>query len=155
MRSMSSLIHKLKSTYTDLQFVEAREFSWSPSEKTVYYVTGQTNSTHLLLHELAHALLGHREYRRDIELVAMETAAWDKAKEYAETYKVRMSEPIIQDHLDTYREWLHARSTCPHCSANGYQTEAFHYQCPACSHEWRVNEARICALRRYKISKAN
>ena len=153
MRSMSSLTHKLKTTYPELRFVQAEQFSWSPSEKTIYYSTGHANSTHLLLHELAHALLGHREYTRDIELLAMETAAWDTAREYAETYQVRMSDPIIQDHLDTYREWLHARSTCPHCSANGYQTQASHYQCPACAHEWRVNEARICALRRYSIKK--
>ncbi len=153
MRSMSSLIHKLKTTYPDISFTEGEQFLWSPSERTVYYRTGQANSTHLLLHELSHALLGHREYRRDVELVAMETVAWDEAKKYADTYKVRLNEAIIQDHLDTYREWLHARSTCPQCSANGYQTEASHYQCPACSHEWKVNEARICALRRYSLTK--
>ena len=153
MRSMSSLIHKLKTTYTDISFVEAEQFSWSPSAKTVFYNTAAPNASHLLLHELSHALLGHRTYRRDIELVAMETAAWEKAKEYAETFNVRLSENAIQDHLDTYRDWLHARSSCPECSANGYQTEAFHYECPACLHKWRVNEARLCALRRYNATR--
>jgi hypothetical protein len=149
---MSSLIHKLKTTYTDISFVEAEQFSWSPSTKTVFYNTSVPNATHLLLHELSHGLLGHRTYRRDIELVAMETAAWEKAREYAETFNVRLSENAIQDHLDTYRDWLHARSSCPECSANGYQTEAFHYECPACLHKWRVNEARLCALRRYNAA---
>lgn len=153
MPSMSSLIHKLKTTYTDISFVEAEQFSWSPSNKTVFYTTSTPNASHLLLHELSHALLGHHDYRRDIELVAMETAAWEKAKEYAETFKVRLSENAIQDHLDTYRDWLHARSSCPECSANGYQTEAFHYECPACLHKWRVNEARLCALRRYNAAR--
>lgn len=153
MRSMSSLIHKLKTTYTDISFVEAEQFSWSPSAKTVFYNTAVPNATHLLLHELSHALLGHHTYRRDIELVAMETAAWEKAKEHAETFKVRLSENAIQDHLDTYRDWLHARSSCPECSANGYQTEAFQYECPACLHKWRVNEARLCALRRYNAAR--
>jgi hypothetical protein len=149
---MSSLIHKLKTTHADISFVEAEKFSWSPSTQTVFYNTTTPNAAHLLLHELSHALLGHRTYTRDIELVAMETAAWQKAKEYAETYEVRFSENAIQDHLDTYRDWLHARSSCPECSANGYQTEAFHYECPACLHKWRVNEARLCALRRYNAA---
>ncbi len=152
---MSSLIHKLKTTYPEIAFVEAEQFSWSPSEKTVYYNRTQPNATHLLLHEASHALLGHREYRRDIELIAMETAAWDRAKELADEYSVRLHENVIQDHLDTYREWLHARSTCPHCLANGYQTEHSEYECAACSHKWRVNEARICALRRYSLTKPN
>lgn len=153
MRSMSSLIHKLKTDHPSLSFVQGDDFSWSPAQKTIFYVTGQAKSTQLLLHELAHALLGHTEYRRDIELLAMETAAWEKAREYADEYNVRVKEPIIQDHLDTYRDWLHARSTCPNCSANGYQTDTSTYQCPACSHAWRVNEARVCALRRYAISQ--
>jgi hypothetical protein len=152
---MSSLIHKLKTTYTTIKFTEAREFSWSPSTRTVFYIPGKAHGTHLLLHELSHALLDHREYRRDIELVAMETAAWEKAKELAKEYNVRIIEHVVQDHLDTYREWLHARSTCPRCSANGYQAEAFKYECAACSHKWRVNEARLCALRRYDLINAN
>jgi len=150
---MSSLIHKLKTTYPELTFAEAEQFSWSPSDRTVFYNRDQKHATHLLLHELSHALLDHRDYRRDIELIAMETAAWENAKTYATEYNVRFDEAMIQDHLDTYREWLHARSTCPHCSANGYQTEASQYECPACSHKWRVNEARLCELRRYSVTK--
>jgi len=149
---MSSLIHKLKTTYPDIHFIEAEQFSWSPTTKTISYNRGVAHAPLLLLHELSHASLDHREYRRDIELVAMETAAWEQAKLHAEENNVRMLENVVQDHLDTYREWLHARSTCPNCSANGYQVEAFLYQCPACSHNWKVNEARICALRRYSLT---
>lgn len=149
---MSSLIHKLKTEFPTLAFIEAEQFSWSPATKTVFYNRGQAHAPALLLHELSHALLEHREYRRDIELIAMETAAWDEAQRHAEAYKVRLEESMVQDHLDTYRDWLHARSTCPRCSANGYQTEASHYECAACAHCWRVNEARLCALRRYSAS---
>lgn len=153
MRSMSSLIHKLKTTHSDISFLEAEQFSWSPRNRTVFYNAEQPHASLLLLHELSHALLGHADYRRDIELIAMETAAWEGAKEHAETYNVRLNDDVVQDHLDTYREWLHARSTCPNCSANGYQVEKFEYECPACSHRWRVNEARLCALRRYSATK--
>jgi hypothetical protein len=149
---MSSLIHKLKTTYPDLIFIEAEHFSWSPSEKKIFYDPKKAHASHLLLHELSHALLDHHEYRRDVELIAMETAAWEKAKTYADTYNVRFDENVIQDHLDTYRDWLHARSSCPNCSANGYQVEAALYTCPACSHRWKVNEARLCGLKRYSLS---
>lgn len=152
MRSMSSLIHKLKTSHPNISFVASEQFSWSPSKKTVFYDRQTPNAASLLLHELSHALLGHKEYRRDIELVAMETAAWEKAKLLADELSIRLKEDAVQDHLDTYRDWLHGRSTCPECSANGYQTAASSYACPACSHTWKVNEARTCALRRYSTS---
>lgn len=152
MRSMSSLIHKLKTTYLDFSFVESDQFSWSPATQTIFYNREMPNAPLLLLHELSHALLGHREYRRDIELLAMETAAWEEAKQRANEYSIRLQENVVQDHLDTYRDWLHARSTCPNCTANGFQVDTSSYTCPACSHGWRVNEARICALRRYSLS---
>lgn len=152
MRSTSSLIHKLKSDYPDITFFETDQFSWSPTTKTIHYSTDLPHASQLLLHELSHALLTHTEYQRDVQLLAMETAAWEKAKELADTYRVRLSEDVIQDHLDTYRDWMHHRSTCPECTATGYQTAQQQYACPACTHAWRVNEARICGLKRYKIS---
>lgn len=157
--SMSLLIQTLKNAYPDLTFSEAEQFSWSPSKKTVFYNPTLPHATSLLLHELSHALLEHRNYQRDIELIAMETAAWEKAQLLANEYvailndpSLDISEDAIQDHLDTYRDWLHARSTCPQCSATGFQTGKSTYACPACSHTWRVNEARLCALRRYSTS---
>lgn len=153
MPSMSSLIHKLKPAFADLIFTEAKQFAWSPAERTIYYNPDLPDAPLLLLHEVSHASLNHREYRRDVELLAMETAAWEKAKEHATTYEVPIDTEVIQDHLDTYREWLHARSTCPNCSANGYQVEVARYECLACLHTWRVNEARLCALRRYSLKE--
>jgi hypothetical protein len=152
MRSTSSLIHKLKTDFPAFTFFKTEQFSWSPTSFTVSYAPSQAQSAALLLHELSHGILKHQEYRRDIELLAMETAAWDKAKQLAETYHVRLQESVIQDHLDTYRDWLHARSTCPECSATGYQTAARQYSCAACTHQWRVNEARLCGLKRYAVS---
>jgi hypothetical protein len=151
---MSSLIHKLKADFPEILFFETEQFSWSPVTATVSYAPNQPHAVALLLHELAHGLLGHREYRRDIELLAMETTAWEKAKELAEHYTVRLPGAVIQDHLDTYREWMDARSTCPECHATGYQTSHHQYACPACTHEWRVNEARLCGLKRSKVRSA-
>lgn len=155
MRSMSSLIHKLKTDYPALTFFESDQFAWSPVTQTVSFEPDQPHASELLLHELSHGLLGHRDYTRDVELLAMETAAWEKAKTLAEHYSVRMSEHVIQTHLDTYREWMHARSTCPECTATGYQTSKAQYACAACTHQWRVNEARLCGLKRYKVAKTH
>lgn len=153
--SIHSLIKTLKSRHSRLLFEEADEFWWSPNTETIFYSPSAPHAEALLIHELSHALLRHTYYTRDIELVAMETEAWDEAKKYIQTLThtpVIIKDDIIQDHLDTYREWLHSRSTCPNCSANGYQTGPSSYQCPACTQTWRVNEARICALRRYKTN---
>lgn len=144
-----SLINKLKGDYPDLTFVEAEHFSWSADDKTISYKSDDPHADDLLLHEVSHAHLGHADYGRDIELLRMETDAWEAAKELARSHHRTISEAVLQDNLDTYREWLHARSTCPGCSATGYQTAQASYACPACTHSWRVNEARSCQLKRY------
>ena len=149
MPSTLSLLPKLEKAYPTILFAAGTRFSWSPAHHTVFYDEADPENTNLLLHELAHGLLGHHDYSKDVELVAMESDAWDKALELARLYKVKITDTTVQDNLDSYREWLHARSTCPSCEATGYQSGKNTYTCVACSHEWKVNEARICALRRY------
>lgn len=149
MPSTRSLLPKLKREYPQLSFTSSDRFSWSPDEQTVYYDESGTENVNLLLHELAHGLLEHHDYSKDVELIAMEAEAWDKALELATIYNVDITDETIQDTLDTYREWLHARSTCPACEATGYQSGKYNYACVACGHGWRVNEARVCALRRF------
>ncbi len=146
---LTSLLPKLRQDNPTLTFTEGRHFLWSPDTKTIEYQPGAEPG--LLLHELAHALLGHQSYDRDVQLLAMERAAWDEAQRLATTYSAAISPDTVEGHLDTYRDWLHARSTCPNCTATGYQTGSQTYSCPACSQEWRVNEARLCQLRRTKL----
>ncbi len=142
--TMPSIVAQLAKDYPAFQFVEGDDFHWSPEKKTIDYTTGPDA---LLLHELGHALLDHKDYASDIGLLAMERDAWDKARTLP--YGVALSDDIIQDHLDTYREWLHARSTCPKCGATGHQVKKLGYHCVACGADWRVNEARVCGLKRY------
>lgn len=148
MPSTPSLIRRLKADYPQFTFKPSAAFLWSPSEQTIHYVANE-GGAEFVLHELAHGLLGHADYDHDIELLAMERAAWDKAVEIGKHYAVVIDSELIQSTLDTYRDWLHARSTCPHCRASGLQVKKRRYTCPACQHTWRVNEARICALRRF------
>lgn len=147
------LLPRLQHDFPAISFVADQSFLWSPQQTTVFYDPSDASCDGLLLHELAHGLLEHHQYSRDVQLVAMETEAWTKASDLAKIYGVTLEEDAIQDHLDTYRDWLHARSRCPSCEATGLQQQRLAYRCLACGHEWRVNEARVCALRRYASPK--
>lgn len=151
MPSTASIILQLRPKYPDISFVSGDIFSWSPADKTVSYIPDQPDTTAFLLHELSHAILGHKTYNHDVELVAMESAAWDQAAQISTDLSIIISEDTIQDNLDSYRDWLHARSTCPTCQSVGVQDKKNTYTCPVCNHHWRVNEARTCQLRRYNI----
>lgn len=151
MPSTASIISQLRLKYPDITFTPSDVFSWSPKEKTVYFIPDQPDTTSFLMHELSHAILGHDDYSRDIELVNMESKAWDKAVQVGQGFGITISEDTMQDNIDTYRDWLHARSTCPNCQSAGVQDKKNTYQCPACGHYWRVNEARLCGLKRYSM----
>lgn len=144
-----NLLKKLNQAYPDINFVDGDRFAWLPQTKTVTYIAG--GEPPQLLHEVGHAILGHADYDRDIQLINMERAAWDEACKISGSFHVEINEDLIEDHLDTYRDWLHARSTCPNCKATGFQKGNTRYACPACTQEWTVNEARICQLRRTKV----
>ena len=152
MLSTTSLLPKLRTNHPDLTFTSGDDFRWSPDSQTVYFIPDSPDVA-TLLHELAHAVLGHADYTRDITLLGMEQDAWQYAVEtIAPTYDLEIDDETVQTALDTYRDWLHARSLCPNCGATGLQTKKREYKCPACGQHWRVNEARLCALRRYKLN---
>lgn len=151
MLSTTSLLSRLKSDYPQFSFKLGDDFSWSSTDNAIYYRDGTNNDLAFLFHELSHAILGHTDYEQDIQLITMERQAWDYAVDLANSYNIAISDQIIQNTIDSYRDWLHMRSCCPKCKATGMQFEKNGYRCPACSHKWRVNEARLCALRRYKI----
>lgn len=151
--STSSLAEKLAKDYSDFEFRAGEYFAWNPVESVVSY--NPDGSPARLFHELGHALLGHQSYGRDVELLKMESDAWQQAEVVAPRYNLAMDSDDIESHLDSYRDWLHARSTCPNCDANGIQTNDDHYKCIECRATWRVNEARTCGLKRYTDSNKN
>lgn len=153
MPSTSSLVKQLSTAFPAITFQAGQDFTWSPTTKEIFYPS-DSHDTARLLHELAHALLEHHRYDRDIQLLTMERDAWEFARaKLAPRYRVTVTEQDIQADLDTYRDWLHARSTCPHCSATGVQSDKNVYRCIACTTSWKVNEARFCQLRRRVIYK--
>ena len=141
----------LRASYPAITFIEADDFRWSPDSSTVFIGTlDAPESVYLLLHETGHALAQHTTYTQDINLLKLEREAWNIARTtLAPPLEVTIPEDFIENMLDTYRDWLYARSLCPMCSANGVQENESHYRCLACGTGWRVNDARQCNLRRY------
>jgi hypothetical protein len=148
----NSLLTKLTQDFKQFTFTPDEVFRWSPSLRTIYYPQDSSYTDHELLHELGHAVLNHTDYTKDIDLVRIESEAWEHARSnLAPKYAIKIPESIVDELLDTYRDWLHARSLCPNCSQNGLQTTTGTYQCLNCRCQWRANEARICMLRRYRL----
>lgn len=148
MRVTLQLLTNLRRDFPAITFQSGDVFYWNPDRATVGYDESDTNGAFQLFHELAHGLLNHQAFERDIELLAMERAAWTRAREVARNYDISISDDVVEDALDSYRDWLHARSTCPQCDSSGIEADKHTYSCPACSHRWTVNDARRCGLKR-------
>lgn len=146
-----NLLEEISRKYPDITFESGERFEWQPAVKTIVYDYDDPHFEARLLHEVGHAVLDHSTYDRDIDLIAMERDAWQTARmDLAPLFGVDVTGDIIHHDMDTYRDWMHERSTCPHCGSNGIQTKSREYTCVTCRKTWRVNEARSCQLRRYK-----
>jgi hypothetical protein len=153
---VTPLLKQLINDYPQYVFHESDSgFRWSPQENTIYFVPTELaskNGIYQLLHELGHAKLMHQGYHLDIELLTMEAAAWEQGQRIAASYEITIEDENIQDHLNSYRAWLQNRSTCPECQQTGVQNTKSTYQCVNCRCSWRVNDAKWCALRRYRLT---
>lgn len=148
--STTSLIKQLRHTYPQLEFQPGDDFQYHPPV-TITYQLEEPAAIYLLLHEVGHALLDLHSYKRDIQLLTIESLAWERACEVAGNLDITIPEDIIQNALDTYRDWLHTRSICPNCMTTGVQSsDASLFFCLACETQWHANLAKACALRRYR-----
>lgn len=140
------LLKKIRSDYPNLSFKQGGTFYWSPEDKTVYYTMTDDSSVAdwSLLHEVSHGILGHTNYRSDFDLIKLEVEAWDYANVLADRYDIKIDQDHVQDCLDTYRDWLHRRSTCPTCGTVSPQKSDAKYVCINCGSEWKVSSSRFC-----------
>lgn len=125
------LLPRIQKDYPEFKFKSGKKYTFRPP-RTIILGPPEPFSGLLLLHELSHAILGHKTFRLDVERLRMESEAWDKARELADRYKIKINEDLIQDELDTYRDWLHTRSKCKKCGLTCYQTKDGVYHCPRC-----------------------
>lgn len=151
---MEKFVAQLRNQFPALKFVQSEVASWSPRQQQVSYVVTKEEGQDMwsLLHELGHALLGHESYQTDANLLQKEAEAWERALELAGIYQITINPEHIENCLDTYRDWLHRRSTCPDCSSHGLQLNKSLYSCLNCQTRWQVSNARFC--RPYRLKKA-
>lgn len=123
--------YQLAEDFPEFRFVMGRKFAFRPA-KTIVLGPPEPFSELLALHEVSHAILGHKGFKMDVERLKMEKAAWDKARELADRYDIEVDEDLIQQELDTYRDWLHQKARCPKCGLTRFQTLDGQYRCPSC-----------------------
>jgi len=153
---MEQLLQSLKTRFPGLCFIPGKSFYWSPATKEIYYASDDeaVSATWSLLHETAHALLGHTTYVLDFELLDLEMAAWQKAKELGNDFNLVITDDHIENCLDSYRDWLHRRSVCPSCGTQVLQHDAGNeYTCFNCRSAWRVTPSRFCRPYRQSAPK--
>lgn len=156
--TLPKLLERIRTDYPRVQFVESNQFSWHAGAKHISYLATAADDprgTWALLHELGHALLNHTDYESDAELLGMEVAAWEKAEELASAYGIQIADDYTQHCLDSYRDWLHVRATCPSCYVRSLQTSPRSYTCHSCGTTWNVSRSRHCRPYRKKRVAAN
>ncbi len=148
---LDSLIAKLDEEFPNIRFAKSDTFKWDPDEQKIYYSAHAKNNVWSLLHEVGHMALGHQNYRSDFSLLKMEAQAWHKALEIAKKYGVQIDADHIEKCLDSYRDWLYARSNCRECLQTGMEISTGLYKCINCHFKWQVTPERFCRVYRKKI----
>ena len=127
----ATFLARVKSDYPEYKFISGKRFSFRPP-KTIVIGPEEPNDSLLLLHELGHALSNHRDFNTSVRRVKMEREAWEKARELCSLYEVEYNDELIEEELDTYRDWLHKKTCCPKCGLTMFQTPDGVYHCPRC-----------------------
>lgn len=155
--TQAKLLESFQNTYPGITFLPSTDFAWSPKRATISYIldsTGEPIHTYALIHEVAHADLGHNTFDDDFSLLTLEVAAWERAKQIGVSVAVEIDEEHIQDCLDTYRDWLHSRAKCPACGVVSMQAKDGSYTCFNCKTGWKVPKSQVCRVSRRVIHKS-
>lgn len=136
--------------FPELRFELGSALMWNPSNSSITYPAVDTiDVVYGLVHEIAHAKLGHDSFIHDIKLLKMERDAWNQAREIAGSeFGLKIDTDYIEDCLDSYRDWLYKRSLCPQCHLSGFQVNNHEYSCPHCQIDWKVPVSRLCVVKR-------
>lgn len=130
-RANLDFLESLKSTYPDFTFRPGRKFLFRPP-KSIRYLESDENFRLLLLHELAHALLGHFTFSRSLERLEIERDAWEKTRKLCEIHHVPFDESLAEAELDTYRDWVHQKTLCKTCGSTCLEVNSESLFCPFC-----------------------
>ena len=149
-------IYTFKKDFPAIKFKEHSEFYWSAFDKTIYYhpkILNTEEGLYRILHEIGHALSDHTNFTSGIQLLKFEAEAWQQAKELAVKYAVIIEDDFIETCLDSYRDWLHLRSTCPDCKNIAVESDSNQYHCFNCFSQWKVPQDQ--RTRHYRLKLAH
>lgn len=143
--ALLKIVNQLRAELPNITFEIGTSLHWSPEHQKITYREDPSDENIWgLIHEAGHARLGHNQYSSDMELLQLEVAAWSEAEKIASRLQLTIDPEHIQDCLDTYRDWLHQRSTCPRCGIVSFQETARAYHCYNCHKAWSVSASRFC-----------
>lgn len=132
-----NLIQQIVSNYPDFVFYTGRKFAYRPNrKKTIILGPPQPYFALQTLHELAHALCGHKDVSTGVLRLKVEREAWERARTLFSKYQNlcpdSWNEDFIEVSLDTYRDWLHSLARCPDCGLTRFQGDDGVFHCPYC-----------------------
>ena len=133
-RLMDDIVKQLKKDYPDFRFIDGARFSFKPPKTIVIGPYEGEKTPMLLFHELGHALSKKYSYKLGIERLKIESIAWQTGKKAYQNYSnlPLWDNDFVEDNLDTYRDWLHQKSTCKTCGLTMYQDVNNSWRCPYC-----------------------
>jgi hypothetical protein len=149
--SGDGILLEIESLFPKAKLRISDSFRWSPEENIIYYDPFSETMALSLLHEVGHMICSHQRYSSDIGLLRMEVEAWQKAREYSKKIGLTLDEDHVEKCLDSYREWIYRRSSCPLCTQAGVERETGLYSCINCQKKWRVTPAKFCRVYRKSI----
>lgn len=147
-----TLVEKVMADFSSIDFISSEKFRWSPEDNVIFFNTKTDNSEWSLLHEIGHVLCEHKIYSSDVGLLKMEVQAWQKARKLANKYAINIDEEHIEKCLDSYRDWLYRRSSCPKCSQAGIEKSLGIYLCVNCKNQWKVTAEKFCRVYRKTVT---
>lgn len=131
-----AFLDSLKKTYPEFTFHPGRKFLFRP-QKSIYYLEADENFRLLLLHELAHALLGHFSYQKSLERLQIERDAWEKTRQLCKIHNVTFDEDVAEAELNTYRDWVHQKTLCKTCGLTCLEVSSESLYCPFCQKTYK------------------
>ena len=109
---------KHKDYKIDVERIKIESAAWETAKTVLLKYYGRAfRCDNLLKDEILMGEFSGEEGVKDSELAKI-LPKWD--------------EDFVQEKLDTYRDWLHAKSKCKKCGLTGYQTKDGKYHCPRC-----------------------
>lgn len=151
-------IATIRADFPQIGFKESASCYYSAREKCIFYIPKQLHSkpgVFQLLHEVGHALESHHHFESGIELLKMEAEAWRRAKHIAKQYGLAIPSELIEHCLDSYRDWLHVRSTCPNCGNIAIESGPNEYHCFNCKQKWSVSGDQRSRCYRLKLDTSS